>query len=1350
MSERLRLTLLGRVDVCQDGAPVTGFYSAKAQALLYYLAVTGISHSRSALAGLLWADVPEANARASLRQVIANLRRLVGSHLNITRRTVAFNRDSPYWLDVEAFLAGVTGASDTVDEAGVEQLQEAVELYRGDFLAGFYVRDAPLFEEWMLAQQAQLRMAALGALHKLAAHYTRSGDYENGINTTRRLLALEPWHEEAHRHLMLLLARSGQRGAALAQYETCCRVLKEEVGVEPSDETTALYEQIQAGGLGTPTEPAWPALGAGTPLRLPAFLDKESQPVERARPVFVARERELARLIGYLEAVLGGQGRVVFLSGEAGSGKTALLQEFARHAQEAHPELVVAAGGCNAFSGIGDPYLPFRDVLGMLTGDIESRWAAGAVTRAHARRLWAMLPQAVQALLDYGPHLIDSFVPGRPLLNRAALAMPAETDNLHRLKTLIARGKTELGGLEQDHLFKGYTGVLRALAAQHPLLLLLDDMQWADAASIGLLFYLGRRLAVAGSRVMIVSAYRPDEVALGRPSGLRQTQGETMTGQLERHPLEKVLAEFKRHYGDVRVDLTSAQATQGREFVDAFLDAEPNRLDEAFRGALFRRTRGHPLFTVELLRAMQERGDLTQDEKGHWVTGPALDWETLPARIEGVIEERLGRLTAEAYEILSLAAVEGEVFTAQVLARVQHTPGREVFWTLSQELLTRHRLVRAVADIQVEGQLLSRYEFAHALFQQYLYNALSADARRLLHSEIAVALEALYSEQMQAIAPRLAWHFAECGDAEKAVTYLLLAGDRARLLYAHQEAVSHYQQALTFLNQQGDYERAARTLMKLGLTYHSAFDFRSARLAYEEGFAAWQQARIVEAIGERQPAPHPLRVDWRDPLTLDPTRSGNFWSAGVIGQLFCGLVEFSPEMEILPEVASTWEVLENGCKYVFHLRDGARWSDGASVTAGDFEYAWKRVLSNPGLPLASLLLYDIKNARAFHRGEISNPDQVGVHALDETTLAVELEEPTAYFLHVLAHPATCPVPRHAIKAFGEAWINEDNLVTNGPFRLEVWQPGELMRFSWNPLYRGRLSGNLQEVELSLITDPLAKLALYETDALDVFRVWFLPPQEMNRARQQYAEEYISAPQLTSLYVGFDVTRPPFNDRRVRQAFVLAADKETHVEVVRSGQFTLATGGFVPTGMPGHSPEIGLPYDPGKARQLLAAAGYPDGRGFPTLEFLGSNFRAEESEQLAGCWRRNLGVEVQCSISEAEISSQVLDETRPHLFFNGWAADYPDPDSFLRLCMQATQSGWRNRAYERLVTKARRATDQRTRMGLYRRADRILVEEAVIMPLTYARAHLLVKPWVRRYPISVMRGRFWKDVIIGPH
>jgi adenylate cyclase len=830
MENGLNLALLGKLEIRRDGVTVAGLNSAKAQALLCYLAVTGRPHFRTSLAGLLWGDMPETNARTSLRRELSALRRTVGEHLTITRQEVAFNRDAPYWIDVESFEAAI-------GQGAIEGLREAVELYRGDFLEGFYVRDAPAFEEWILVHQTRLRELALQALHRLSVHFAELGEagLEGGMTYTSRLLALEPSREEAHRQLMLLLAQSGQRGAALAQYETCRRALADDLDVEPGPETRELYERIRDGELRRELPSTrLPQRPLERVVDLPEFLTQAR--VEPQRPVFVARERELAQLDAYLERALEGQGQVAFITGGPGRGKTALMTEFARRAMDRHPELLLGMGNCNAYSGIGDPYLPFREVLGMLTGDVEARWAAGAISREHARRLWGAVPLVSSALLDHGPYLIGTLVPGPGLLSRAVTT--ADDDGmLKQLQGWAARELGAQGDLEQSALFEQYTNVLRALAQQHPLLLLFDDLQWTDTASAGLLFHLGRRLA--GAQILVLGAYRAEEVALGLD------RARTAQQEKERHPLEKALGEFKRQYGDVWVDLSQTEAAEGRRLVDALVETEPNRLGEEWRSALVKHTNGHALFTVELLRAMQERGDLVKDSEGAWVEGRRVDWEQLPARIEAVIAERMGRLDPELLDLLSVASVEGEEFTAQVVARVQGMGERELLRVLSQDLEKRHRLVREQGGHIVDGRYLSRYQFAHALFQEYLYNGLSPGERRLLHGEVGVALDELYAGHTEEIAAQLVRHYASAGDPQRERHYAKLAGERAAAQYAHDEAVHYLSRALDLTPETNHDERFALLLAR-----ENVYAVQGDRESRAADLAALEQ--LVEAFEDQQ------------------------------------------------------------------------------------------------------------------------------------------------------------------------------------------------------------------------------------------------------------------------------------------------------------------------------------------------------------------------------------------------------------------------------------------------------------------------------------------------------------------
>jgi DNA-binding SARP family transcriptional activator/predicted ATPase len=782
----LAISLLGSFRVTLDGQPVTGFKSNKERALLAYLAVEADRpHRREVLAGLLWPEWPDRDALSNLRYALSNLRLAIGDRvaepafLLITRDSLQFNAASDAWLDAAVLEAAV--AVDQGRSGDLNRLERAVAVYQGGFLEGFSVSDSAGFEEWALLTRERLRRQMLVALHQLAAGHERIGEYEQAQRWAWRQIELEPWDEGARQQLMRALALGGQRGAALAQYEACRRQLAEELGVEPSPETTRLYEQIRDGRLGAPgplPSPRREAMGS-----LPGFLEQEPPHVEST--VFVARERELARLEAQLAPALAGRGRVAFVTGEAGSGKTALLQEFARRAQEAHPDLIAASGNCNAYTGIGDPYLPFREILGLLTGDIEAGWAAGAISGEHARRLWRISPVAAEALFETGPDLVDTLVPRTALIERSSAYAAEIAERLARLDGIADRrpaASLGSGSVQQINLFEQYTRMLQFIAKRSPLLLVLDDLQWADLGSISLLFHLGRRLA--GSRILVLGAYRPEDVALGRDGA--------------RHPLEPVVNELQRDYGDVALDLGQAE---GREFLEAILDSEPNRLGPSFREMLYRQTGGHPLFTIELLRGLQERGDLVRDSEGRWIEGPALNWEALPARVEAVVAERIGRLAEPLQAALRVACVEGEVFTAEAVARIRGMGEWDMLALLSSELDRRHRLIRAQRIQRVDGRLLSRYRFRHILFQRYLYRIQDEVERVHLHEQVGTALEALYGGQEQAapIAVTLALHFQKAGVAKKAVHYLHQAGERAVQMSAYQEAVGHLTRGLALL-----------------------------------------------------------------------------------------------------------------------------------------------------------------------------------------------------------------------------------------------------------------------------------------------------------------------------------------------------------------------------------------------------------------------------------------------------------------------------------------------------------------------------------------------------------------------
>jgi transcriptional regulator with XRE-family HTH domain/energy-coupling factor transporter ATP-binding protein EcfA2 len=318
--------------------------------------------------------------------------------------------------------------------------------------------------------------------------------------------------------------------AALAQRVGCARITIRRIEADELKPSQQLAELL-ASHLGVPAaqRDAWLNFARGltglppgtarssTPpaVTLPPFLQQPA-PFEAQPRLFVAREQELAHLQRLLDLAGAGQGRVAFVTGEAGSGKSTLVQEFARRAQQEQPALVVATGSCQAFAGIGDPYLPFRELLALLTGDVETRWAGGAISRDHAVTLWSLLPQVAPLLLAESPNLIDTFIPGAALLQRAHVAAPAGAPWVTELATRVnAQATANAPRLQQQDLFAQTTRLLLGIERRQPLLLILDDLQWADAGSIHLLFHLGRQLV--GSRILVLGLYRPADVALGRP-----------------------------------------------------------------------------------------------------------------------------------------------------------------------------------------------------------------------------------------------------------------------------------------------------------------------------------------------------------------------------------------------------------------------------------------------------------------------------------------------------------------------------------------------------------------------------------------------------------------------------------------------------------------------------------------------------------------------------------------------------------------------------------------------------------------------------------------------------------------
>lgn len=763
----LNIHLLGTPQIELDGSPVS-IRRSKGLALLVYLAMRGEPQRRDTLATLLWPESNQQAARSSLRRELSHLNKaLVGEWLVVEGETIGLHPATQ--VDVVQFQQHLT-AFDRENPIGLEALHQAVILYRDDFLSGFTLPDCPDFDEWQFFQTESLRQALATALEDLVLGLSLQGDYEGAIPPARRWLALDPLHEQVHQALMRLYAFSGRQSAALRQFDECQRILEEELGVEPEAETQALAAAIRAKRLVPPVNKtsSRPDLAQAAPNPTSTAHEAPPQETVAPRPVFVGREAQLNHLAQALSQALDGHGQLRLISGEAGAGKSALITEFLYGVQRTQPNLIVTIGTTDAQTGQVDPFLPFREAL--------LRLVRGSAPHQTTVRL---------VLLEQGPDVAGSFIPASELPEIVAQAQAIGWQGQFPLEKQTA---VQQQPIEQSKLIEQYVAVLHALAAQTPLILILEDLHWADSASLGLFFRLGRQ--VADSCLLILGTYRVEQTP-PRSQGKDSGQG---------LPLSQIAHELQRHLGEIRIDLEVVRQTEGRTLVDGLLDTEPNQLNESFRQALYRQTGGHPLFVVELLQELKRSAALVRLADGRWTVGANLDWQTLPARVEGAIAGRIARLSQEEQWWLTIASVSGESFYGEVIAQVAGVDPRELGQTLSRILQSQHRLVEAEGVERFGQQRLTRYRFRHNLIQVYLYEQLDVTQRVYLHEDVAQALETLYGKEVEQIAVQLARHYHMAGIAEKAVDYLILAAQQAAQLAAYDEAVARLRQADTLLS----------------------------------------------------------------------------------------------------------------------------------------------------------------------------------------------------------------------------------------------------------------------------------------------------------------------------------------------------------------------------------------------------------------------------------------------------------------------------------------------------------------------------------------------------------------------
>lgn len=489
-----------------------------------------------------------------------------------------------------------------------------------------------------------------------------------------------------------------------------------------------------------------------------------------------------------------------------------------------------------------------------------------------------------------------------------------------------------------------------------------------------------------------------------------------------------------------------------------------------------------------------------------------------------------------------------------------------------------------------------------------------------------------------------------------------------------------------------------------------------------------------------------------EPASLDPAKSTAIPESLVELQIFEGLTRLDAKDQPGPGVAEKWEVSPDGLKYVFHLRPSAKWSNGEPVTAQDFVFAWKRALNPDFASENAYMLFPVKNAQAYNEKK-ATVEQLGVKALNDQTLEVTLEKPTAYFLGLVAFHAFYPV-NQKIVATNEQWATDvKTLIGNGPFKISNWVHSGKIEFVKNDQYWDVGAVKLTKMEWPISDSQTTRLALMENSQVDMM----VEPPVVEQDRLSKDGLLKISPYLGAYYYVFNTQKAPFDNPKVRKALSLAMTREALVKnVIKGGKkpaYAWVAPGLVNPATGKDFREEGGNFvveDIALAKKLLAEAGYPDGKGLPpiTLLFNTSEMHKSIAEAIQEMWKQNLGITVTLTNQESKVFLESRSQGDFQIARASWIGDYADPMTFMDVFKDPSNDAkYNNPAYNSLIEQAQSSNDQKIRMQAMHDGEKILLDDAVIVPIYYTTQPFVSKPYVKGYFWSVLGLADFKTAFI---
>ena len=489
---------------------------------------------------------------------------------------------------------------------------------------------------------------------------------------------------------------------------------------------------------------------------------------------------------------------------------------------------------------------------------------------------------------------------------------------------------------------------------------------------------------------------------------------------------------------------------------------------------------------------------------------------------------------------------------------------------------------------------------------------------------------------------------------------------------------------------------------------------------------------------------------------LDPHTVTGVPESRVLRGLLEGLTgKDATNLEPIPAAAKSWSISSDGRIYTFELQPDGRWSNGDPVTADDFIYSWRRILSPALASEYAYFLYPIQGAREYHQGQFEDFDRVGIKALDRFRLQVRLSDPTPYFLQLLDHYATFPVHRTTIEAHGAiaqrdtAWTRPENFVGNGPYLLAKWEINRRIEIHKNPDYRAADAHRLKEIHFFPIENASVEERMFRTGQLHISSS--VPTEKIPAYRSTKSHLLREHPLLSTYYFELNVNRKPLDNPLVRRALSISIDRKALVTILKGGQPPAYA--MTPPGTAGYTPPESFSYNPDEARRLLARAGFPGGQGFPVLGLLYNTSEGHRriAESVQQMWQQQLGISIELNNQEWKVYLNSRNAGNFDIARAGWVGDYPDPDTFLDLLLSDSgnnRTGWKNPAYDRLIALSRTATDRDQRYSILFRAEQLMMEAMPVIPVYTYVSLRLVHPSVKGWHGNLMDYHPYRDIYLA--